>query len=128
MSASASAARPAWLRTVARTILGIWIVFWTYFLGANLLDNLRTTSASEQAKGYLAILTGLVLIWGLGVLAWRKERVGASLLVGLGLALLIGYLLSPPTRMVANDVVSTALLLGGVPFLAGFLFWAAPKR
>jgi len=121
-------ARPEWLRTIARSILGLWVLFWTYFLGANLLDNSSTVPPSEQTKGYLVIFSGLLLIWGLALLAWRKEKLGASLLVGLGAALLIGYMISPPTKMQGGDVFTTALLLGGAPLLAGVLLWAAPKR
>ena len=120
--------RPAWLRTIARSMIGLWILFWTYFLGANLLDNSSTTPAAEQTKGYIAIIGGLLLVWTLGVLAWRKERLGASLLVGLGAALMIGYMISPPSKMQADAVFTTALLLGGAPLLAGILLWASPKR
>ncbi|MBK6911610.1 MAG: LPXTG cell wall anchor domain-containing protein [bacterium] len=123
-----AAARPEWLRTIARVILGLWVLFWTYFLGANLLDNRHTVPSSEQTKGYAVIIGGLAMLWGLAYLAWRKEKLGASLLVGLGGALMIGYMISPPRNMQTGDALTTALLLGGAPLLAGILLWASPKR
>lgn len=123
-----STARPEWLRTIARSILGLWVLFWTCFLGANLFDNSSTVPASEQAKGYTIVFGGLILIWGLAFLAWRKEKLGASLLVGLGAALMIGYMISPPSKMQTGDALTTALLLGGAPLLAGVLLWLSPKR
>ena len=68
------------------------------------------------------------MLWGMAYMGWRKEKLGASLLVGLGGALIIGYMISPPRNMQTGDALATALLLGGAPLRAGILLWAAPKR
>lgn len=116
------------LRLLARLLIIAWALFWTYFLGANLMGNANTTPTGEQTKGYVVIIGGLLLIWTLGYLAWRKERFGASLLVGFGAVLMIGYIFVHPQLMQFGNVLSTAAMLGASPLLAGILLWIAQKR
>ncbi len=116
------------LRIAARILLVCWAAFWTYFLIANLFDNSNTVPASEQTKGYAFIITGLLIIWSLTILAWRKEMLGGATLVGLGTVLTVLYLVSPPQNMQIQNVLTTAVLLGALPLLAGMLFWISSKR
>lgn len=116
------------LRISARILLGCWALFWTYFLGANLFENSNTVPSSERMKGYTFVISGLLLIWGLTIFAWRKEKLGGAMLAGLGTVLMIFYFASSPQNMLIQNVLSTAILLGALPLLAGILFWIASKR
>lgn len=129
MSVAATlSSRMNWLRTAARLLLMIWAFFWTYFLGANLLDNTSTTPASERTKGYLFIISGLILVWSATLLAWRKEQLGRTVLLALGVLLIVFYLALPAPNLLIQDKLMTAGLIGGLPILAGLMLIIAGKK
>lgn len=127
-STASSTTTGGWRLRIARLVISIWAFFWTYFLGANLLDNQNTVPASEQTKGYLVMASALLFIWGLTILVWRRPKLGGIIAGAVGLFMAGAYLISPPSAMAYGTVVSTALMLGGAPFVAGVLLWLSQSR
>ncbi|MBL0063150.1 MAG: hypothetical protein IPP40_17130 [bacterium] len=116
------------VQVTAQIVISGWAAFWTYFLGANLIDNTKTAPKSEQTKGYFFIIIGLLLVWGLTVFAWRKQKIGGMVLLAFGVVLTAAYFISPPPNMLIADRFITAALLGAFPILAGALFILPTKR
>ncbi len=116
------------VQVAAKIIISGWAAFWTYFLGANLIDNSSTVPVSEQTKGYFFIVIGLLLVWGLTIFAWRKQKIGGMVLLAFGVVLVAAYLISPPPNMLIADRMVTAALLGVLPMCSGALLLASTKR
>lgn len=116
------------VQIAAKIIISGWAAFWTYFLGANLIDNSSTVPASEQTKGYFFIVIGLLLVWGLTIFAWRKQKIGGMVLLTFGVVLTTAYLISPPSNMLIADRMITAALLGALPIIGGVLFTLSAKN
>ena len=123
-----TASRNAWLRAAARGTIGLWTLFWTYFLVANLLDNQQTVPASEQAKGYRFIFAGLILVWSALLLVWRKEHIVRIVLPALGVLLVVLFLAMPAPNLPTQSRLITAGLIGGLPILAGLLLIFVGKQ
>ncbi len=116
------------INVAAKVLLACWAAFWTYFLGANLIDNTNTAPQSEQTKGYVFIICGLLLVWSLTIFAWRNQKIGGMVLLAFGIVLVAAYLISPPLNMLIADRMITAALLGVLPMCSGALLLASTKR
>ncbi len=127
IEATAATRRTNVFRIAARLVVVCWAAFWTYFLGANLIDNSSTAPASEKLKGYIFIISGLLLVWSLTILAWRKQKIGGLMLLILGALLFTAYLIFPPQNIQIADRLTTAFLLGALPFVGGVLFLCSVK-
>jgi hypothetical protein len=122
-SISQTARSVNWLRWIARVLVSCWAAFWVFFIGAYLIGGLSKPVASEGLEGFAFVTLGLILVVGITWLAWRKEKVGRIVLVVVGLALGVGYLIWPPPHMHGVDYFLTSLMIGGPPLLTGLLFF-----
>lgn len=105
--------RLIWLAPRIVTILGIG------FLSLFALDAFEGPAPWHQLLlGFLIHMVPSFVLIALLALAWRFERIGGSLFVGVGLLPL--FLLSNPLWV--------NLILGGPFLLAGLLFWISALR
>jgi predicted branched-subunit amino acid permease len=106
MSESPSTA-PTGARVAARIVLLVWASFWTFYYVASGIGELLELGPPATI-GHFAVALAMIAVVGV---VWRRERVGALLLVALGLA--VQLVLSPPPL--------TALALTVPPVATGAL-------
>lgn len=81
------------IRYFGRALLIVWAGFWIYFAFASALSEVYADPGTN-ALGWLIVIVGTLLLAGGAVVPWIWERLGGFILLGIGLFLMVFFLVS----------------------------------
>ena len=101
---------------IARVLALVWAVFWLSFF---IVESLAWRTPALVTLSWTGV--GLLFVI-LALLPWRREGLGGLLLVIVGLAVGLAYVIWAPLGLPLASRVVTTLVFGGPPLVAGILF------
>jgi hypothetical protein len=110
------------IRYFGRGLLIVWAGFWVYFAFASALSE-TYPNPDTNALGWVIVITGTLLLAGGAIIPWIWERLGGFILFGIGLFLLVFFLIS--ARFQLNiwmlSVILPAFLSGTLSLICGYM-------
>ncbi|NLI98268.1 hypothetical protein GX441_06370 [bacterium] len=109
------------IRYLGRGLLILWAGFWAYFAFASALSE-AYPDPGTNALGWVIVIVGTLLLVGGAIVPWIWERLGGFILLGIGLFLMVFFLVSSGFKinLWMLLVFLPAFLTGGISLVCWF--------